>query len=267
MKLNQEYSFFLRKQKRKQKIILAIQILIFLVFLVAWEILANLDIIDSFLVSSPSRVVKTLVNLHKNHQLWENIFVTFCETVISFLIGSFLGIFFAIILWWFKSVEKIAKPYLVILNALPKVALGPIIIVWIGASVKSIIVMSLFISVIITLINISHSFNSVDKNKILLMKTFKASKFQIFSKIVLPINIKNIMSGLKINIGMALIGVITGEFLIAKKGIGYLIIYGGQVFQLDLVVSGIIILAILTLIFYLVIIKIEKIIYNYYTKK
>ena len=161
-------------------------------------------------------------------------------------------------MWLSKFFAKVIDPYLTILNSLPKVALGPIIIIWAGAGMKSIILMALFISVIITIINVYQSFNETDYNKIKLMKTFNATRFQIYTKLILPNSLKTIISSLKINISMSLIGVIMGEFLVSKKGIGYLIMYGSQVFNLDLVITGIFILCVVASLMYYIILYIEK---------
>ncbi len=169
-----------------------------------------------------------------------------------------LGIFIATLLWWNKRIHKIVEPYLTILNSLPKVALGPIIIIWFGAGIKSIIFMALLVSLIITIINVYEAFNSTDITKIKLMRSLEAKKSQIYFKLILPNNKNTIISTLKINISMSLIGVIMGEFLVSKKGIGYLILYGSQVFNLSLVISGIFILCIVATIMYYIVSFIEK---------
>ena len=179
-----------------------------------------------------------------------------------FLFGTILGIAFAVVIWWSDFIFKVSDPYLVVLNALPKVAFGPIIIVWMGAGTKSIIIMALLVSVIIATLNILAGFKNVNPEKILLMKSFGANKIQILTKLVIPANISTIISTLKINVGMSLIGVITGEFLVASKGIGYLIVYGGQVFKLDLVMAGIFLLCVIAILIYGAVSQIEKI----YTK-
>ena len=164
----------------------------------------------------------------------------------------------ATILWWNPFIARILDPYLTVLNSLPKVSLGPIIIIWAGAGIKSIVLMALLISVIITIINVTQSFNDTDSNKIKLMKSFGASKTQIFFKLILPSNKNTIVSAAKINISMTLIGVIMGEFLVSKQGIGYLIMYGSQVFNLNLVMSGIILLCIMSTLMYYGIVYLEK---------
>ena len=161
-------------------------------------------------------------------------------------------------MWWNKFFAKVIDPYLTILNSLPKVALGPIIIIWAGAGMKSIIIMALLISTIITIINVYEGFSGTDPNKIKLMKSLGANKIQIYSKLILPYNYNNIISTLKINISMSLIGVIMGEFLVSKEGLGYLIMYGSQVFNLNLVIAGIIVLCIIATLMYYLIFYIEK---------
>ncbi len=256
---SKEHDQFLKLMRIKNLKIKVCQIGILILFIIFWELASKIGIIDSFLVSSPSRVWSTLVNLHQNSQLWNNVFATVLETVLGFVIGTALGILFAIIIWWSDFIFKVSEPYLVVLNALPKVALGPIVIIWMGSSIKAIIVMALLVSVIISTINILAGFRSVDKNKILLMKSFGANKLQILTKLVFPANIYVIISTLKINVGMSLIGVITGEFLVASKGIGYLIVYGGQVFKMDLVMAGIFALLIIAILIYFSVAWIESV--------
>ena len=256
--ISNEHKIYLKKIKYKNILIKIIQILIITIFIFIWQLLADLNLINTFISSSPKQVLNTLIMLNSNGSLYHHIWVTFYETLISFSLGTLLGILIASILWWNKFIAKIIDPFLTILNSLPKVALGPIIIIWAGANIKSIILMALLISTIITIININQGFNETDINKIRLMKSFKANKFQIFSKLILPNNYSNIINSLKINISMSLIGVIMGEFLVSKEGIDYLIMYGSQVFNLNLVITGILLLAILSAIMYYIISYIEK---------
>lgn len=248
------------KEKRKEALKIRIfQIAILAFFIIFWELSAQFKLIDSFIMSSPSRVFKTFLSLQASGQLWSNVLITVFETVVGFLLGTFLGILIATLIWWSGFVFKVSEPYLVVLNALPKVALGPIIIVWLGAGMGSIILMALLVSVILSVMNVLHGFMSTDKNQISLMKSFGANKFQIFTKLVLPSNISVIISTLKINVGMSLIGVITGEFLVSEAGIGYLIVYGGQVFKMDLVMVGIIVLAALAWFMYALVQKFSEV--------
>lgn len=185
-------------------IISQISILFFLIFI--WEVASRLGWINSFVYSSPSKIINTIIDLHKAGNLYTHIFTTVYETILSFGIGTLIGIFIAILLWWNKTLAKIIDPFLTVLNSLPKVALGPIIIIWMGANIKSIIFMALLISVIITIMNVYQAFVSTDPIKIKLLKSFGANKFQILTKVVFPTNYSNIISMLKINISMSLIG-------------------------------------------------------------
>jgi len=254
---SKEHIEFLKKEKKKNFIIRFFQISIIIIFIIIWQIAANNEWINTFITSSPKNVVNTILKL-SNEGLYEHIWVTIYETLISFGLGTFIGIFIASLLWWNEYLYKILDPYLTVLNSLPKVALGPIIIIWCGAGIKSIILMALLISVIITIINISVCFNQIDENKIKLLKSFNATKKQLFFKLIFPSSINNIIGSLKINISMSLIGVIMGEFLVSKKGIGYLILYGSQIFNLDLVMAGIIVLCIVAAIMYYGIVYLES---------
>lgn len=257
-----EHKRYLKKLKLNKILIITIQILIITSLIIIWEILAKKNIINTFLSSSPSIIFKTIIDLFKNNNLISHINITFLEVIVSFLLSTLIGILIATIMWWNKTLSKILDPYLTVLNSLPKVSLGPLIIIWSGANIKSIILMAILISVFTTIINMYTSFIETDQNKIILLKSFKATKFQIFKLVVFRSNIKNLISTLKINISLSLIGVIMGELLVSKKGLGYLITYGSQTFNLNLVITSIVILGIMSYILYLIIDRIEKRITN-----
>ena len=252
-----EHVLYLKSIKRRKIFIISIQFIILIMFLVIWQILADFKLINTFLFSSPKNIIDTIINLN-NYNLFEHIYITTYETIISFLIASLIGLLVASILWLNKTIADIINPYLTIINSLPKVALGPLIIIWVGASINSIIVMALMISLILSIINIYNSFLSTDENYITLLKSLKATKMQIFFKVVLPANLKNIFNAFKINISMSLIGVIMGELLVSKKGLGYLIMYGSQVFNINLVITSVFILGILSYLIYYIVLKVEK---------
>lgn len=257
--ISKDRRVYLRKQKMNKIAILTVQIFIIIGFIAIWEILANLGIIDSFIASQPSRIIKTFMNLSGN-DLLTHIGVTCFETIVGFSLGAVLGVFIAIILWWSKFLSSVADPFLVVLNSLPKIALGPVIIIWVGAGMGAIIVMALAISLIVTVLEILNGFLNTDKELLKMAKTFNASKLQILTKIVIPANISTFINSLKVNIGLSLVGVISGEFLVSKAGLGYLIVYGGQVFQLDLVMTSVIILSIVAAIMYQGVVILGKII-------
>lgn len=253
-----EHKNYLKKIRRNKRWIFFLQVLIISILLILWEILAKTGVINSFISSFPSEILNTIIHLHQINNLWHHVWITVYETLLSFGLATIFGILIATLLWWNPFFAKVLDPYLTIINSLPKVALGPIIIIWAGAGMQSIIIMALLISLIITIMNVYQGFVETDSNKLKLLKSFHASKKQIFFKLVFPSNFPIIVSALKINISMSLIGVIMGEFLVSKEGIGYLIMYGSQVFQLDLVMSGIVILCIVATIMYYVISLLEK---------
>ena len=256
--MTKEHINYLKKIKRNSLLVKITQFSILILFIIIWQLLSDYKIINPFIFSSPKKVIECLISLHNANNLYNHIFITIYETFISFILGTLLGILIASIMWWNKFFAKVIDPYLTVLNSLPKVALGPILIIWVGAGMQSIIVMALLISTIITIINVYQGFISVDPIKLKLMKTFKANKRQIYTKLMLPATLPNIISCFKVNISMSLIGVIMGEFLVSKEGIGYLIMYGSQVFNLDLVITGTIILCLVAVVMYNFVLFIEK---------
>lgn len=253
-----EHKLYLKKIRRTKILVLISQIAIIISFILLWQLLADFKVINTFISSSPKAICETIIGLYQDNNLWNHIWITVYETGLSFLLGTFIGTVIASILWWFPFVAKVLDPYLTIINSLPKVALGPIIIIWAGAGMNSIIIMALLISVIITIINVYQGFIDTDPNKIKLLKSLQATKFQTFSKLILPSTLPTIMNALKINVSMSLIGVLMGEFLVSKEGIGYLIMYGSQVFNLNLVMSGIVILCVVATVMYYFVSWIEK---------
>ena len=256
--MSREQKEYLRSLRVKKISILVIQILLVIQFFIVWEILANNNIINSFVFSKPSKIFNTIINLAIDNNLFNHIFVTLEEVLISFSLGIILGFIIAIILYEIPILALIVDPFLTMINSLPKVALGPLIIIVAGANMKSVIIMALLINLIISIITIYNGFKSVSKNKLKLMKSFKAQKLQILVKLVIPNSYNTIISSLKLNISMSLIGVIMGEFLVSREGIGYLIIYGTQVFNLSLVMAGILILLIISFLLYKIITLLEN---------
>lgn len=256
--MSREQKNYLRKIKLRKALVLFWQVVIVVAFFGIWEILARNNIINNFVFSQPSKIWDTIINLFLNGDLIVHIFVTLEEVLIAFFLGIILGFLIAIILYEIPILAEIVDPFLTMINSLPKVALGPLIIIIAGANIKSVIIMALLINLIISIITIYNGFINVDKKKLVLLKSFGATKMQILLKLIIPSSYNTIVSSLKLNISMSLIGVIMGEFLVSQKGIGYLIIYGTQVFNLSLVMAGILILVIISFLLYKIIILIEK---------
>lgn len=255
-----EHIRYLKKLKQRKTLVRLTQILLLVILFALWEILARAGIIDPFITSQPSRIIDTVQNLYAQGVLFKHIGVTCLETIIGFLLGTAVGVLIAIALWWSQFLSQVSEPYLVVLNSLPKIALGPVFIVWIGAGPVAIIVMTLAISLIVTILEVLNGFVNTDLEKIKLVRSFGGTKYQVLMKVLLPASFPNIINALKVNVGLSWVGVIVGEFLVSKAGLGYLIVYGGQVFKLDLVMTSVVILGIAATIMYQGVIYFEQLV-------
>lgn len=250
---------FIRKSLHQKRKITCCRILLLVLLIGAWEAATRLGAMDAFIFSSPSRIVLCFLQMVKDRMIFYHIGITLGETFISFLLVIVIGILLAILLWWNESLAKILEPYLVVLNSLPKTALAPVFIVWLGNNMKTIIVAAVSVAVFGTTITLHNAFLEMDPEKIKLIQTLGGKKKEILCKLILPGNIPAIISVMKVDIGLTLVGVIIGEFLAAKAGLGYLIVYGSQVFKLDYVLLSIVILCLISTGLYLLISFLEKI--------
>jgi len=253
-----EQKMFLKKATAYKRSVLLWRTVIIIGFFAFWEFAARIGFVDTFLFSCPTDIFALLLEYLKSAALFKHVAISVWETFLGFFIGTALGIFIAVLLWWFEKFAQIMDPVLVVLNALPKTALAPIVIVWIGAGIEGIIAIAVFISIIVTILSAYSYFQGIEQEKIKLMLSFGANKWQILTKLILPGNIQNLFSILKINLGLSWVGVIVGEFLVSRYGIGYLIVYGSQVFRLDLVMMGVFVLAFCAWAMYEVIALAEK---------
>jgi len=245
-----EQKKFLLKLRAKNRLIITLRLLLLVLIFASWEAVTRLNWLDPFIFSSPSRIFKTFVRIYKEGSLFTHVLTTLWETVVGFLMGTIFGILIAIVLWLSETCSKVLEPYLVVANALPKIALGPVFIVWMGAGPVAIITVAVTVSLIVTVLEVYTGFLETDSEKIRLVQSFGANRKQVLTKVVLPSSFPVMMNALKVNVGMSWVGVIVGEFLVSKAGLGYLIVYGGQVFQLDLVMTSVLILSILAAIMY-----------------
>lgn len=252
------YKRYKERISREKKIVISWQLLILVSFFTIWEIASRTYLIDPLLFSSPSEIMNLLITKFSDGSIVTHVQVTLFETVLGFIIGTILGIIIASLLWGSVRFSKIMDPYLVILNAMPKVALGPILIVALGPGYISIITMGAMVSVIITTLVVFAALKEVDPNYVKVLKSFGASRWQCFKEAVFPATLPTMISTLKVNVGLSWVGVIVGEFLVAKQGLGYLIIYGFQVFDFTLVMSSLILIAIIAAIMYKIVEKIER---------
>lgn len=204
--MSREQKLFLRHRRNQKILVIGIQILLVISFFGLWEFLASKKIINPFIFSSPSRILQTIQTLYRSGDLFVHIFTTFYETILAFVLGISLGFLVAVLLYEIPLFAKVVEPFLTMLNSLPKVAIGPIIIIWTGANTKSIIVMALLINLIVSILNIYNGFLGTDFNRLRLMQSFHASKLQTLIHLVIPNSKSNIISSLKLNISMTLIG-------------------------------------------------------------
>ncbi len=248
-----------KKRLEEEKInIRLIRIAIIFIFLFTWEIASNQGIIDSFLFSSPSRVLSKFGELVSNGQLLENTKITLIETIIAFVISTTLGLSMGILLWYFEKLKKVSDPYLVLLNSIPKTAIAPMIIVWFGIGYTAIIVVAISIGVFATTMSYISVLQEIDEDKVKLIYVLGGNKRDVLKEVIIPYSIPSIVSISKINIGLSLIGVVIGEFLVAQKGLGYMIIYGSQIFDLNSVILSLCVLSVISFVFYFVISSMEK---------
>lgn len=244
-------------QKRKYRIFV-IQLLIFIVFLVLWESAVQLGWIDGFIFSSPSRIVQTFLFMWEDGSILRHMGITLAETLISFVLVVLIGLGTAILLWYHTELSTILEPYLVVLNSLPKSALAPLLIVWLGANMKSIIVAGMSVAIFGTILNLYTGFRETDPEDIKLIYTLRGNRKDVLTKVILPGTLPLLLSVMKVNIGLCLVGVVIGEFIGARQGLGYLIIYGSQVFKLDWVILSIVILCMIAMILYSILNLVEK---------
>ena len=256
--ISPEQALFLKKIKQHHSTILFIQIFLLVFLIAAWEISARMGWLNEFIFSSPSGIIENSVDLLKNGDLLSHIGITLAETFVSFSLVAASSLLIAIALWWNHSLSEILEPYFVILNSLPKSAMAPIFIVWLGNNMTTIIVTAISVAVFGSILNLFTSFMSTDPDKLKLIRTLHGSRMDCLTRVILPMNLPSILSILKVDIGLCLIGVVIGEFLAAKRGLGYLIIYGSQVFKMDWVMLSIILLCLIAIFLYWCITALEK---------
>ena len=241
---------YLRDYRRRKRSIRLWQVCLLAGLFALWELTTRLGLSDGFLTSSPSRMAGTLQSLWHSGDLWRHIGTSCLETVVGFTAGTLLGTAIAVAMWWWEKLARVLDPYLVVLNALPKTALGPIFIVWMGAGMGAIIVMTLAISLIVTILTMYQGFMTTDPEKLRLMRSLGARRSQMLWLLVFPANCPTLFNTLKVNVGLSWVGVIMGEFLVSRAGLGYLIVYGSQVFNMDLVMTSVLILALAAVVMY-----------------
>ena len=262
--LSTGHRHYLRHYHFLRLLVIFFRIFLLTGFLFLWEFCASHQIIDSFIFSSPSKIMNVLLLMISDHSIFLHLGVTLYETFVSFFLVIFFSILFAILLWYSNNLSEILEPYLVVLNSLPKSALAPLLIVWLGATKTTIIVTGMSVAIFGSILNLYTSFRSTDPGKIKLIYTLRGNHLHVLTKVILPYSIPAIISNMKVNIGLCLVGVIIGEFLAAKEGLGYLIIYSSQVFKMDWLLMSICILCVFAIFLYALIDFGEKIYFKHF---
>nr|WP_330394070.1 ABC transporter permease [Lachnoclostridium sp. An181] len=256
--ISNTHKHYLKSLRRHRFIVRICRCLILVLFLGLWEFAAMTGMIDSFIFSSPRKIALCFWSMVEDKSIFLHIGVTLYETLISFALVIIFSILAATILWFFPKLSEILEPYLVVLNSLPKSALAPLLIVWLGANTTTIIVAGMSVAVFGSILNLYTSFQRISKEKIKLIYTLGGNRGHAMTKVILPASVPSIISSMKVNIGLCLVGVIIGEFIGARQGLGYLIIYSSQVFKLDWLIMSIIILCIIAMVLYQLISILEK---------
>lgn len=241
---------YLLRRQRARAATLAGQVAVLVAFLGLWEVSASRGWVSSFLFSRPAAAVATAMRLAEQGELWRHLLGTGLASVIGFLAGTGLGVAVAIALWWWPYLASVLEPYLVVFNAIPKAALGPLFIVWLGTSIRSVVAMAIAITVVVAAVVVLTAFGEADEARIQLLRSLGANRWQVFRLLVLPSAGPAIIGALKVNVGLALVGAVTGEFLAGGRGLGYLIVYGGQVFDMNLVMASLGLLIFLSIALY-----------------
>jgi NitT/TauT family transport system permease protein len=245
-----EHAVWLRRIRSRTVWVWICRFALLIGFIALWEGSVRMGWVDPFLFSSPSLIWREAARLAASGELWHHIGLTSLETVSGFLLGTASGVGLATLIWASPFLSRVLDPYLVVLNSMPKVALGPLFIVALGAGFVSVLAMAVAITVIITTLVIHNSFRSVDDSLLILARSFGATRWQMFRMVIFPACIPDMIAALKVNVGLAWVGVIVGEFLVSKAGLGYLIIYGFQVFNLHLVMLSLVAVAVIATLMY-----------------
>jgi NitT/TauT family transport system permease protein len=251
-----QYLRYLSSVRRKRLMVVACQLALLVVFFGLWELLPRMQWINPMLTSYPSALWPTFLDLLANGKLLQHTWSTVSATVVGFGLSMVLGILVAAALWWSEFIYKVLDPFLVVANAMPKIAFVPIFYLWLGSD-YSIYGIAVAIAVFVTVIIMFAGFKAIDPNKIKLAATFGATRWQILRKVVMPGSVPTLIAALKMNVGLALVGVVVGEFQSSNSGLGFLIINGSQVFKMNIVMTAITLLAVLSSLMYLAIWQLE----------
>jgi NitT/TauT family transport system permease protein len=233
------YKFYLNQER---KILGSISVVIFLLI---WEAAGNwLQLINPMFMSAPSLIAKAAVQLFASGEIWNDLYVSGIEFAWGYFLSVIVAIPFGIAIGWYKRFAYVCDPFVNAMNATPRVALLPLVIIWLGIGILSKVGIIFLGAVFPLLINTRDGVKTTPANLLTAARSFGASEWQIFRSVVLPSTVPFILTGLRLAIGRALIGVMVGELYAATAGIGFMITVAGATFQTDKVFVGVLIFAI-----------------------
>ena len=238
--------------------VLATQVLVLAALLVLWEYATPKGSPAAFMFGSPSAIAGFLVQMARDGSLWRDAAITGMETLLGFFIGNLVGTLIGLSLWYSRFVSRVVQPFVIALGSIPIIALAPIVIIWFGTGLTSKVAMSTLSVVIVALVTSYKGAIGVDGDQINLMRTLGATKFQIFSKLVVPASLTDIFAGLKLTVGFALIGAIVGEFMSSSEGLGHAIFKAGSLYIIPKVFAALVVTIVLALVLTYLVGKIER---------
>jgi NitT/TauT family transport system permease protein len=229
-----------------------------LAILVLWEVLTRVKVVDPYFFSSPSLIAQTAYKAATQGSLWNDVWFTSSATILGFIAGVSLGAVIGLSTWWSNVYGNILEPYLVMFNAVPKLALAPVLIIILGIGFSSKVALAVAMCIVPTAIAAYSGVKSIDPDLETLLFSLGAKHRHVFTKVVVPWVLPWIVSSLRINIGLALAGTIVGEFVASQSGVGRMILYAGQTMDINLVWVGVVVLSILSMVMYWGVSALEK---------
>jgi NitT/TauT family transport system permease protein len=226
--------------------------------IIMWQVGVNQGWTNPFLMGSPVGIGGEAWRLIQSGQLLNDTITTVYATVVGFLAGSILGSLCGLMLWFSRTMARLIDPFMVALNGLPKIALAPMIIIWFGSGMFSKIMLAFVATFVVALLSAYQGTHQIDRNLINLMRSLGGSRREIFTKVVAPATLPWIISAFRLNIGFALVAVIGGEFISADRGLGRMIFVAGNLFNLNVVWVGVIMLMIVAIVLYVIVSQVEK---------
>ena len=228
------------------------------VLLLIWEFGSRIGWIDPFFFSSPSTILQTAAVKWQSGTLWRDIVYTASSTLLGFLLGTAVGSVLGLLFWFSRPVALVAEPWLVILNALPKLALAPVLVIIIGIGFASKVALAFLMTVVVAAMSAYGGVQTVDPALLTLLSSLGAGRWQTFTRLVVPSALPSMITGLRVNIALAMAGAIVGEFIASDRGLGRMIVYAGTVFDLPLVWVGVAVLSIVSIVMYAAVVLVEK---------